>query len=250
MSTQKKNKLVAIFGWKYEPEWLVDDLKENLKGWVDDFAIIDDRDKTDELWGHEGDYRLRGWEMARDMKADWAFWTSPDERWEKDAGKKIRPLIDHYKGEKIFEFYLKELYHSNWYRCDGIWNEKYRMRLFPILDDQIFRYQPIQVGGVPHGDYQVERVDVNIYHLKMIEKENRRVRTEVFKALDPSNRYQEIGYDYLDDERDATMMRIPKGREYYPAYTRKYVFQPPQELIDKTLKDRMGITYKSDEVVL
>lgn len=243
---KKKNKLVAIYGIKYEPDWLVEELHENLKGWVDDFAVVDCRDRTDELWIHEGDYRLFGWEKARELNADWAFWTSPDERWEKDAGKKIRPLIDHYKDKKIFEFMLKELYHPNWYRCDGIWNEKYRRRMFPVLDDQIFRYQPIQVGGVPHGDYPVEQVDVNIYHLKMIEKENRRVRTEVFKALDPNNRYQQIGYDYLDDERDAVVTRIPEGREYYPKYTKKYVFQPPQKLIDETLKDRESLVYKDD----
>ena len=32
-------KLVAAFCYRYEPEWLVDQLIENL-AWVDDFAIV------------------------------------------------------------------------------------------------------------------------------------------------------------------------------------------------------------------
>lgn len=230
----KKNKLIVLYGRKYEPDFLVEDMKKNLS-WVDDFAEIDCRER-DELWIHEGDYRIMAREKAREMGADWCLWTSPDERWEKDAGKKIRPMIDNNFEDKIYEFSLKELFHPLWYRCDGVWNEKWRQRLFPLKDDQLMRYQPIQVGGVPHGNYEVIRLDVNIYHLKMIEPQNRKNRVKVFKKLDPTGIYQTQGYDYLDDERDAVLARIPEDRMYTPAYTKPYKFEVPE----KYLTDEIG----------
>lgn len=226
----KKNKLVAIFGIKYEPQWLVDDLIENLKSWVDDFAILDCT-KRDELWIHEGDYRIWGREEARKKGADWVFWTSPDERWEKNSGSIIRPYIDENTDEKILEFELKELYHPLWYRNDGMWDRKFRQRMFPLKDDQIMKYQPIQCHGVPIGSYEVVHLPVNIYHLKMIEAENRKMRAKVFNALDPDLKYQDIGYDYLDDEKEASLVRIPEERMYYPAYTKKYIFTVPEKYL-------------------
>lgn len=225
------SKLVVVCGWRYEPEWMVEQLKENLK-WVDDFVIMDDR-KRKELWGHEGNYRLRGREAARKLKADWILITSPDERWEKEAGNVIRPLIDDNKNKIIYEFNLKELFHPMWYRIDAGWGEKSRRRLYPLYDDQIMRYQPIQCPSMPTNEgYEVKHIDVNIYHTKMIEPENRNLRARVFNATDPTSKYQGVGYDYLDDEKEALVQRIPEGREYYPKY-KKFLFKVPEEYFPK-----------------
>lgn len=223
-----KNKLVAVCGQKYEPDWMVDELRENLS-WVDELIVLNCKDRTEELWIHEGDYRLQLREMARAAGAKWLLITSPDERFEKNAGETIRPLIDHNWENKIYEFELKELFHPMWYRCDGVWDTKYRQRLYPLKDDQIMKYQPIQCPGIPMGDYEVVHLPIMIYHLKMIEKENRRLRKEVFNSLDPEKKYQTMGYDYLDDEVNAAMRRIDAGREYYPPYTKKYTFNPYPE---------------------
>lgn len=223
------SKLVAVCGWKYESEEMVEDMKKNMS-WVDEFCILDCR-KRDELWIHEGQYRLILREMARKAKADWLLICSPDERYEDDAGEKIRPLIEGHQDKKIFEFSLKELYHPNWYRIDGIWGEKFRRRMYPLLDDQIMKYQPIQCPSMPVEDgYEVVRADVNIYHLKMIEPENRTLRAKIFKALDPENKYQSMGYDYLDDENGARMQRIPSDRMYHPKY-KTYKFEVPKEYL-------------------
>lgn len=224
-----KNKLVACFGWKYEPEWLIEQLKENLS-WVDDFAILDCRER-DELWVHEGDYRLILREKAREMGADWILITSPDERWEKNAGKIVRSHIDNHKENKILEVNLKELYHPLWYRVDGIWGTKVRRRIYPLKDDQIMLYQPIQCSAMPQNeDYEIVHIDVNVYHLKMIGSENRKVRAKVFKKLDPDKKYQDIGYDYLDEEKDAKLVRIKEDRMYFPAY-KPYKFEVPEKYL-------------------
>lgn len=39
--------------------------------------------------------------------------------------------------------------------------------------------------------------------------------------------------DRLDDEREATVVRIPEGREYLPAYTKKYIFSVPGKYFRK-----------------
>lgn len=225
-----KNKLVACFGIKYEPQWLVDQLIENLKSWVDDFAILDCT-KRDELWIHEGEYRIKLLEKALKMEAKWVLIISPDERWEKSAGDRIRPHLET-NDKKIFEVFLKELYHPNWYKIDGIWNEKIRRRIYNPSSDQIMVYQPIQCPSMPqNGDYAIERLDVNVYHLKMIEPENRTLRAKVFKKLDPDNKYQGVGYDYLDSEEGAKLQRIPEGREYEPKY-KKYLFSVPEKYLE------------------
>jgi len=225
------NKLVAGCGWKYEPEWMIKDMKRNMP-WVDEFVILDCR-KRNELWMHEGQYRIMIREMARRAKADWLLICSPDERYETGAGKKIRSLIDDNKNKNIFEFSLKELYHPKWYRIDGVWGDKFRRRLYPLLDDQVMKYQPIQCPSMPvNDDYKVVRVDVNIYHQKMIEPNNRILRAEVFKLLDPQGIYQGMGYDYLTNESGALLERIPTDRMYSPPY-RKYVFTVPVKYLQK-----------------
>lgn len=219
-----------MFGWKYEPKWLVDQLYENLKDWVDDFAMLDCRDR-DELWIHEGEYRDKLREIARQKKADWVLLTSPDERWEKDAGKIIRPLIDDNQDKKILEVQLRELYTPTQYRIDGIWGTKYRRRIWPLLEKLTYKSQRIQCPAAPENpDFASVNIPVNIYHLKMIEPENRALRVKVFKKLDPIDQFQWCGYNYLDDEGGMELQGIPSGREYYPAY-RKYLFQVPEKYL-------------------
>jgi hypothetical protein len=227
----KRNKLVAIMGWRYEPEWMVREMHHNLLPWVDDFAVLDDRGRKD-LWRHEGEYRRKLRSKARKMKADWVLVTSPDERWEKNAGEVIRPLIDDNKRKVIYQFNLKEMWDPYHYRVDGIWGRKVRRRLYPLLPNQKMAYQSIQCPSFPQNeDYKVEHVDVNIYHLKMMSRENRRMRAKVFKKLDEDNKFQGIGYDYLADERGVELEAVLKDREFFPKVTQEYKFEVPEHLL-------------------
>lgn len=226
----KKNKLVACFGFRYDKE-LVPDLIKNLEGWVDDFAILDDTGHN-KLWRHEGQYRRILRKMAREKGADWILITSPDERWEKNAGDKIRPLIDDNKRKVIYNFNLREMWDEYHYRTDGIWGKKKRRRLYPLLPGQIIMNTPIQCSSFPKNeDYRVEDVDVNIYHLKMMLRENRKLRARVFSKLDPRNEHQNIGYDYLDDERELELTAVLKDREFFPKVTKKYKFEVPDKYL-------------------
>lgn len=254
-------RLVAVFGIKYEPAWLVRDLKENLAPWVDDFAVVDCRSRRDELWIHEGRYRKLQRGAAIEAKADWVLVTSPDERWEDGAGDIIRPLIDGHKDKVIFNFPLREMWTPTAYRTDKLWGRKRRARLFPLLPNQRTSRSRIQAGPAPIGDgtYARETLDANIYHLKMIEPENRVMRAEVFEALDPDYHFQsrdpsrltarrkeldpegvliEHGYHYLHNEDGLELEEIPEGRGFSPPYDRPYIFDVPPRLLRRKAAPR------------
>jgi hypothetical protein len=244
-------RIVATFGWKYEPKWLIDDLKKNL-WWVDDFAIIDCRHRTDELWIDEGEYRRLQRAECERLGADWVLVTSADERWEDRAPDVIRPLVDGIKRRTIFRFPLREMWTPTEYRVDAIWGRKTRPRLYPLLPGQQMSQKRIQASPVPFaGGYHTPLVDLNIYHLKMIEPENRVTRAEVFEALDPQYEHQtrngkkskrrrrldpeglldQHGYHYLHVEDGLQLESIPDGRGYSPPYTKRYVFKVPKRLL-------------------
>jgi hypothetical protein len=231
----RRPKLVATFGIRYEPQWLVDDLIANLSPWVDDFAIIDDRDRDPgELWGHEGAYRRRQRALAQKMGADWILVTCPDERFDDTAGDTVRAKIERFRYAKvIYDFELREMWTPTQWRCDGEWGTKRRRRLYPLLPDQIMADKPIHSGSVPKNkDYKRSSLDAIIYHLKHIEPGNRVRRAEVFKTLDPDYQYQKRqlglgGWEHLTDEAGLQLADIEPGRGFSPPHTRRYIWAPP-----------------------
>jgi hypothetical protein len=64
----------------------------------------------------------------------------------------------------------------------------------------------------------VKRGNINIYHLKMIAPVRRLGRRDLYKHLDPENRFQSMGYDYLADEHGMTLEEIPEHRQYSPVH--------------------------------
>lgn len=221
-------KLVACFGVRYDKE-LLPDLIRNLD-FVDEFAILYDFCRK-ELWINEAEYRLKLRKLAEAKEADWILITSPDERFEKNAGKKIRQLIEQDRDE-MYQFNLKEMYTPTHFRTDGIWGKKKRYRLYPVREGQMYSKNKIQCPPYPLGsNLQIVDTGLNIYHLKMIEKRNRKLRQDVFKTLDPDRKFQSIGYDYLTDESSIQLEPIPKGREYYPEY-KGYKFEVDRDLLE------------------
>lgn len=231
-------RLVATFGIRWEPQWLVDDMVANLSPWVDDFACIDDRSRDPgEVWGHEGNFRRRQRELCAKMRADWILVCCPDERWEDRAGDVVRPLIDGRKHKKIYRFHCREMFTPTAYRVDGRWGHRPRARLYPLLPNQQMAYHKrIHSADTPRNrDYQRVTLDLNFYHLKMIEPENRARRAQVFTDLDPTFSCQPsmrtIGWDYMTDETGMALEEIPPGRGYSPAHTRRYLWDPtPQQV--------------------
>ena len=196
------SRIIAAFAYRYEPDWLIDDLRENLS-WVDGFAELDDRDRSD-MWSVRKDRTHRLMEIARAMEPDWIFYTAPDERLEDRAARVLRRLARRPHGR--YSFALREMWAPNAYRVDGVWGRKRRSRF----------YRPGWRGGAARP------LDLNIYHLKMIEPANRAERARVHTLANTwDNRGR--GFDYMLDERGLRLEQIPEGRGFSPPY-RPYRF--------------------------
>ncbi|MFP3914941.1 MAG: hypothetical protein ACLFWM_08695 [Actinomycetota bacterium] len=194
-------RIVAAFAYRYEPDWLVDQLRENLS-WVDGFAELDTRGR-DDVWMPRVE-RVRAVQaIARDQGADWVLALDPDERLEDGAETALRALAEMEHGR--YSLRMRELWTPSEYRVDGVWGQKWRKRFYRLGN----RDEP-------------RRVDLNIYHLKMIEPANRRERVRIHSAHNHwDNRGR--GFDYMLDEEGIVTETIPEGRGFTPPY-RPYEF--------------------------
>jgi hypothetical protein len=210
----RKPRLIAVFAFRHDAH-LVPDLLSNISGFIDGHISHDDRNHN-ELWCHEGKARNNLIEKARDAGANWVICPDPDERFEINAGAQIRKLI-MVKEKIIYGFKLREMWTRDSYRIDGIWNTKTKFILFPLLPGQKFYCLHIHSPWHPtNKDYKKQLLDINVYHLKMIDPEQRQERRRIFNLLDPDRQIQKIGYDYLTDETDLELEKIAPERGFHP----------------------------------
>lgn len=216
-SPKKRVKVVALIPYKFDADY-IPDLKKNLEGLVDDYIIQFDKDG--DLMKNEGKYRTAMIHEAEKKGADWVVLLDPDERFERDAVKKVRQWLESYTGEKVmFEFNFRELYSPDQYRMDGVWNEKKRIPVFPILPENKYSEAKIHAQKHPlNDDYRVINTGLNIYHLKHIRPELRQQRRDLYNKLDPERKNQPLGYDYLVDESGMQLKKIDRTRMYSPNY--------------------------------
>lgn len=104
------------------------------------------------------------------------------------------------------------------YRCDGIWNNKSKYVLFPLDYEMDFETTYTQRHHIHWMYGQIMNnlcmTDYNLYHLKMIKKENRVKRAKLYNELDPDKKLQPIGYDYLYDDTGMELKKIPFSKRY------------------------------------
>lgn len=222
-------KIVAVVGWRWEPEWLVHEWVENISPVVDDFCVIDNRNQTGP-WQDEGQYRLQQRDIALKMKADWFLLTSPDERVEDRGAAIIRDAVENGPAAPR-AVCLREMWTPTQVRVDGQFKYRPRFRLFRLLD---------MYGAVNHKrihspvlnlDAKAERkrhphLDVYFYHLKNALPGNRERRVRVMKELD-----REIGKrrdsswdDFLSD--NVILEDVPRDRDFSPRPSREFHWQP------------------------
>jgi len=216
----KKPKIIACFAFRYDAQ-LIPDLLQNLDGIISDYVYHDDR-KNEDIWINEAIIRKKLINLAKAKNADWILGIDPDERFEKNAKNIIKNLVIN-KSKVIYGFKIRELFLTLKYRNDGIWGQKSKFILFPNLPNQEFMSLKVHQQWAPiNSDYKKILTDLNLYHLKMIKKQNRIDRRDIYKKLDPNNQIQKIGYDYLADENNLNLKQIPRNREYYPKYNKSY----------------------------
>ncbi|MGL4387712.1 hypothetical protein [Snodgrassella alvi] len=213
------SKITAITYYRFDEDYLLD-YQKNLKHLCDNFLIV--KDTEGGLMHNEGKYRQRLYQQAFEQGTRWAVVLDPDERLEKRAIKILKNLINNSEAENIkciFQFNYREMYSPNEYRCDGIWNEKKRVAIFPLLKDNIYSDASLHMPKHPlNSDFKIIDTGLNIYHLKHIIPTLRKQRRDLYEKLDSNHIYQKIGYDYLIDESDLQLTKVPWRRRFVPKY--------------------------------
>jgi hypothetical protein len=202
-------KIVAMFAFCERDKHYVPGVLENLS-WVDDIVAYDNT-------GKEYDERAMRLEMKRlaiEKGADWILELDPDERFEVGAARVFRE-VTKTKHKAIYRVNFRELYTPFAYRVDGIWSKKHRYSLYPVYPNQTIKSKKFNLKTWPtNPEYKRVHLDVNLYHLKMIDPDNRQKRVEWLKSIDPTAKTQARGYDYLLDEKGLKLESIPNGRDY------------------------------------
>lgn len=237
-------RLVALLQARNEqrflPGWL-----ENVAPAVDGIIALDDGsdDATAELlaahpkmlqvirnpagqpWSERGNH-MALIKAGRQHGAEWLLCVDADERLEQRFAGDIAQILARAdeKGIEAYSLQLRELWNDrSHYRKDGIWGRKARYRLFrndirhTKFDPRpLHRYwMPLEIvtrlasvgAHLPH----------NLYHLRMVLPEDRRTRHLRYVTMDPDNRYQPQGYDYLVDEAGMELATIPPERDFFPS---------------------------------
>lgn len=212
----RRPKILAVFSFRYDAH-LVPDLIANLQPLTDGWVVYDDTSATD-LFSNEVERRVELLKAAREAGADWALAVDPDERYETRLASKIDGLTRRDK-PLAYTFAVREMYSPTDFRVDGVWGTKRQARLLNLTQGVI------RPEGALHLSWhsfipKVSLVETpyNLYHLKMIARHRRVARAALYSHLDPDKQMQAIGYDYLADDTDLELARIPPGSEYHPPH--------------------------------
>lgn len=203
-------KIVAMFAYCERDKHHLPELMSNL-AWCDEIIAYDNTgDDYDEQ-----KMRRAMKQKAIEAGADYILECDPDERFELRTGKVLRKISKKEKSKTIYRFNFRELYEEDKYRIDGSWSRKHRFSFYPVFPDQEMKDKKYNLKTYPiNEDYKRFNLGLNLYHLKMIEPEQRKKRVEWLKTIDPNNETQVMYYDYLNDETGLQLETIPKGREY------------------------------------
>lgn len=152
---------------------------------------------------------------------DWLLGIDADERVERSFRERAEREIERAEGAGHDAVWVRfrELWGApDRYRVDGIWGEKRKACLFKARRDHQFDDRRVHaIWASMSGDSAAwPHADVTLYHLRMIRAEDRATRIKRYQRIDPDEVWQQIGYDYLLDERGLELAGLAPGRDYVP----------------------------------
>ncbi|MFA5955092.1 glycosyltransferase family 2 protein [Hyphomicrobium sp.] len=168
---------------------------------------------------HEVSNRHRLLTEAARLGADWILCADADERFEERFLRRLRveARMGDERGEPVRLLQLVNLWNSrNHYRADGLCQPRWSARMFRLPPTITLRSPGMHQPWFPQELQHESRANMraNLYHLRMIERQDRVARFEKFSMVDPDSRDQAVGYRHLIDEAGLKLKRISMGRGY------------------------------------
>jgi hypothetical protein len=159
-------------------------------------------------------------EAAHGHGADWLLGIDADERVERGFRARAEREFARADRDEVAAFWVpwRELWDSpHHWRSDGIWGRKRKGCLFRSDPAHAFHTRRVHSVWAGAGDSSLwPQADLRLYHLRMIDADDRVRRVERYHRLDPDRRLQEIGYDYMLDDSELELRPIEPGRDYAP----------------------------------
>jgi hypothetical protein len=171
-------------------------------------------------WDEPSNHR-RLVEAALRHGADWIIAIDADERLEREFRARAERVIQRGSaiGLTAFGVHFRELWDSpRSFRVDGIWGRKTQPRFFRARADHQFDERPMHGAKAPlqgkvRGSFPI--ADLIIYHMRMVQRQDREARRLRYERFDPQARCQPgIGYAYLTDETGLRLRSVPRRRGY------------------------------------
>jgi glycosyltransferase involved in cell wall biosynthesis len=218
-------------------EFFLPGFLDSVRDHVDAFYCLDDgsTDATVQIVEKEGKLKLLvkkpprtgvGWSEQPDLERlyeavkndgyDWILTADPDERLSVGFLERMRVLTAMPLTPVVYVLKLCECWDSaDHYRTDGVWGTKIKSVLFSVPEKIAMSDQRYHAPNYPLELYGCEVLLTDrVYHLKMVRPEDRKARRDLYNAVDPECRFQQIGYDYLADHDGLVLTRIPESHEY------------------------------------
>lgn len=171
-------------------------------------------------WDEVGNFR-RLQAAALRHGAQWIVALDADERLERCFRARAERVIRRCRrlGLAAVTMRMRELWGApDTYRCDGAWGRKRVPRLFAARADHRFDLRPLHAVKAPLqarvlGGFAA--ADLEIYHLRTLDRAEREARRDRYQALDPDAYWQPgLGYDYLADEGGLKLRRVSARRRF------------------------------------
>lgn len=202
---------------------------------------------------NEASNRYRLLTEAARLGARWVLCADADERFEDSFLRCLKAEARH--GDETGRYLRLVRIVNLWngpdqFRADGRCGPRWTVRMFRVPPNISQRksamhrpWFPPELDAAPQA-----RMNAYLYHLSMMDRRDREMRYEKFRAIDPRNEHQAIGYQHLIDERNLTLKPVrpwrrytdldtgtPRGRAAMPAGATGASALPDRALFDESL---------------
>lgn len=198
--------------------------------------ILSNAPRESHVWD-ERENKRRLLTRARDLGYDWVLVCDADERYETNLLRNLRRIAAAFPPAHLgcIAVRVRELWDTPMrYRIDGVWGDKVVARFFALPDEISFADDKPLHGRWPPDELRRKampyQLGYNLYHCKTISRADRVRRRDFYRAVDPEQRFQPSGYDYLIEEGHSLRTEeIPRNRRYDVSTLPDGYVPPPED---------------------